>query len=244
MIHQNSVYSSELIKLLNIGYYDTIQILIWCIFIILSIILATRLSMTFVFQGKTKGEISEKTCISLTLFSLAISRIPFIISFQIEFYYDFLNLLGYSLTCTAMIPTVISIENWKLFRTKKIFSILEIIMAGYCIFISITTVLNIELLIFDNIFLIQIISILSSAIPFLLYITLFKGGIGLDKKEYSLMLMGFLFIIIGLILTMDQLLFEFYGKPILRILFYINPVFFFVGAILISKIITPKGIRI
>ncbi|MHA1340824.1 MAG: hypothetical protein ACTSRZ_12550 [Promethearchaeota archaeon] len=244
IIFQNSEFPENTIRLLKIGYYNTVQIILWVVFAVIATIFATRLTTTYVEEGKGKGEIGEKTSIALTLFLLGLSRIMFIFAYKIEVYYELFNSIGYFIMCISMIPVVWGLESWKLFNTKRVFSILEIILAAYCGVMTTIYFFEIDLPIFSSLILLHILAILSVLIPLILFISAYKNAIGVDKREFSLMIAGYIILLLGTILTNESLLFELYGNPLLRFLFYADPVFFIASAILSSKLITLKTVRI
>jgi hypothetical protein len=131
MFFQTSTWAPWLIGLQNNGiwgYYRGINLGLW----IVVIVLLAVVSLIFIRRADIKDSLPSLVWLNRSFafffFFQGLTRISFVIGYFDESYYNLLLALGYVFGVVALLPLVITFERFIVTNTRKVFSILSIIL--------------------------------------------------------------------------------------------------------------------
>jgi hypothetical protein len=189
-------------------------------------------AMLFLKRSMREGLIISQVWVyraySLFFILMGITRILFVFGYFVESYYNFLLALGYSFGALALLPIVFVMEKWLITKSKRIFSIIGLILNGLSFYFVIFDVANSELS----------RSIQEYGMPvmagsfLILYMWMIKISIGSVRKKAALTLLGMIVFVGGILLDGETLLFGFYGTPLLLPMMFLSPTIFVIGMVL------------
>lgn len=230
MILQDSVWESWLVDIINAGYIRGLHLAVW----IVAIGTMYFVAMLFLKRSLTEGLIISQIWIyrSFALFFMlmGITRILFVFGYFVESYYNFLLATGYAFGAVSLLPIVFVMEKWLITKSKRIFSIFGIILTALSFYFVIFNVSESELS-----RTIQTIGMpFMAGAFFILYLWMIKISVGSVRKKASMTLFGMIIFVAGILLDGEDLLYTFYGTPLLQPMLYVSPIVFILGMVLIA----------
>lgn len=230
MILQNSEFEDWLVDIINAGYIRGAHLVIW----ILAISLMYFAASVFLVRSLKKGLIITQVWVfrSFALFFILMgfTRICFVLGYFVEPYYNFLLALGYAFASLSLLPIIIVLEKWLITWSRKIFSILGLILTILSFYFVIFNVSGSELS-----RTIQTIGMPFMALSFvILYAWMIKNTVGEVRKKSIVTLVGMFVFVMGILLDGEALLYSFYGTNLLIPMLYLAPIVFMIGIVMIT----------
>lgn len=203
----------------GLGYYEGISLILW----IASTVL---LYITFIINYKKSRKMEivfqKKIFLAIGIFGLCLGtvRIFFIIGFYNYQYYDVFILLGYVVEIIGALFLMYVLEDYLLIKTKKIFTLIPVIMLGIALTALIGVVTRYIALI-----IIYILVAFCTIFVIVLQLYLFVKTTGLFIRKWFIV--GFTFMFIGHSMDSDLFVSNFPWFPL-----EIPPIILIVGTIL------------
>ncbi|MHA1340825.1 MAG: hypothetical protein ACTSRZ_12555 [Promethearchaeota archaeon] len=228
-IFQNSTWDENVQGIIENGYVRGMHLIAWVIAIALMYISV----FVFISRSKKKELIISQVWIfrSFALFFglMGITRILFVFAYYIEPWYNFFLATAYAFGALSLLPIVFVLEKWLIRWSRRIFTIIGIILNILSFYYAIFNVQQSA-----TARLIQQIGMPFLALAFLiLYLFLIKNSVGVVRKKAILTLFGMVVFVVGILLDSEQMLFSSLESPYFIFLLYISPIVFSLGIILI-----------
>jgi hypothetical protein len=208
----------DIIPSARVDYYQGIHLVLWIIVIILFFIG----SILFLI-GALKAELKSTKmgylshCVYCSFYGIA--RIFFMIAFFNPENYDFIMSIGYVFATLSIIFWVFFLETYIVEFTKKIFSIITVVILALSVF-SMLSLLNR----YDAVFLINILTPFSVGLIFFVYLYITIKAKATVRKKVFLLFIGVFLIYLGHFMDTEFFLNTFKTIPI-----EISPILMLIG---------------